>query len=185
MNTVLVVDDRPDARYKMTRTLAAAGFDVRETATGRDALRLARMQPDAIVLDIVLDDIDGFEVVRRLKSDPVTENIPVVHRTAVYRDDDHRQLALAAGADDYLMEPFEPQALVAAVRHALDSRRSQASESIRLLRLNDDAWMAATHLAEAFGMPVQAFLESLLIDLHRQSIRQQPAPTRRRVRRRG
>jgi two-component system, OmpR family, response regulator PrrA len=52
MNTVLVVDDRPDARYSLARPLAHAGFDVREAATGREALRLARLQVDAIVLDI-------------------------------------------------------------------------------------------------------------------------------------
>jgi DNA-binding response OmpR family regulator len=56
----------------MARPLAAAGFDVRETTTGRDALRLARLPTDVIVLDIVLSDMDGFEVLRRLKADAVT-----------------------------------------------------------------------------------------------------------------
>ena len=65
-NTVLVVDDRPDARYRMGHPLATAGFDVRETATGRDALRLARLQVDAIVLDLVLPDMDGYDVLRKL-----------------------------------------------------------------------------------------------------------------------
>ena len=72
MNTILVVDDRPDARYALVRTLTGAGYDVRETATGRDALRLARLFPDLIVLDIALQDMDGFEVCRRLKMDAVT-----------------------------------------------------------------------------------------------------------------
>jgi CheY-like chemotaxis protein len=76
MNTVLVVDDRLDARYSMARPLVAAGFDVRETATGRDALRLARLPVDAIVLDLVLPDLDGYEVLRKLKADPSTMNIP-------------------------------------------------------------------------------------------------------------
>ena len=89
MKTVLVVDDRPDARYAMVRVLSAAGFDMRKTATGRDAVRLARLQPDAIVLDIGLQDMDGFEVVRQLKADAVTSAIPVLHKTAVYRDDEH------------------------------------------------------------------------------------------------
>jgi len=115
MSTVLVVDDRPDTRYTMVRTLTAAGFDVRETATGRDALRLARFHPDAIVLD----DMDGLEVCRRLKADTVTTRIPVVHKTAVFRDDEHRRRGFAAGADDYLVEPIEPEALVAAVRRVL------------------------------------------------------------------
>jgi CheY-like chemotaxis protein len=119
MSTVLVVDDRPDARYSMARPLSAAGFDVRETATGRDALRLARQQADAIVLDLVLPDMDGFDVLRRLKADPLTINIPVILKTAVHVQEGHRQRALDAGAADYFAEPFDTEALVAVVRRAL------------------------------------------------------------------
>jgi len=122
MNTILVVDDRPDARYALVRTLTSAGYDVRETATGRDALRLARMFPDLIVLDIALQDIDGFEVCRRLKSDSVTRAIPVVQKTAVFCDSEHRRRGLDAGADEYLMEPIDPQTLVDTVRRLLAPR---------------------------------------------------------------
>ena len=119
MNTVLVVDDRPDARYSMARPLSAAGFDVRETATGRDALRLARLHPDAIVLDLVLPDMEGYEVLRRLKADPVTRNIPVILKTPVQLEDGHLQRGLDAGAADYFAEPFDPETITAAVRRAL------------------------------------------------------------------
>jgi CheY-like chemotaxis protein len=119
VNTVLVVDDRPDARYSMARPLAAAGFDVRETATGRDALRLARLQADAIVLDLALPDMDGHEVLRRLKADPATREIPVILKTAVHVEDGHRERGLKAGAAAYFAEPFDPQALIAAVRGVL------------------------------------------------------------------
>ncbi|HEX6212360.1 MAG TPA: response regulator [Methylomirabilota bacterium] len=122
MNTILVVDDRPDARYALVRTLTGAGYDVRETATGRDALRLARFFPDLIVLDIALQDMDGFEVCRRLKMDAVTSAIPVVQKTAVFRDEEHRRRGLAAGADEYLTEPIEPQLLVETVRRLLVRR---------------------------------------------------------------
>lgn len=122
MNTILVVDDRPDARYALVRTLTGAGFDVRETATGRDALRLARMFPDLIVLDIALQDMDGFEVCRRLKMDSVTSGIPVVQKTAVFRDEEHRRRGLQAGADEYLTEPIEPQMLVDTVKRLLSRR---------------------------------------------------------------
>jgi len=119
MSTILVVDDRPDARYSMARPLAAAGFDVRETATGREALRLARLPADVIVLDLVLPDLDGYEVLRGLKADPATMNIPVILKTAVHDDDGHRQVALDAGAVAYFAEPFDTQGLVAVVRQVL------------------------------------------------------------------
>jgi two-component system NtrC family sensor kinase len=119
VNTILVVDDRPAARYSMARPLAAAGFDVRETATGRDALRLARLHVDAIVLDIVLPDMDGFDVLRRLKADPETSDIPVILKTAASFDDGQRDLGLEAGAAAYFADPFDRQALIAAVRGAL------------------------------------------------------------------
>jgi CheY-like chemotaxis protein len=117
-----VVDDRPDARYALVRTLTGAGYDVRETATGRDALRLARLFPDLILLDIALQDMDGFEVCRRLKSDSVTSGIPVVHKTAVYRDAEHRRRGLDAGADEFLTEPIDPATLVETVQRLLTRR---------------------------------------------------------------
>jgi CheY-like chemotaxis protein len=126
MKTILVVDDRPEARYVTVRTLSAAGYDVRETATGRDALRLARLSPDLIVLDVALPDMDGFEVCRRLKSDPLTGSIPVLHKTAVYGDE-HRALGLAAGAADYLADPIEPAVLLATVDRLLNASPSPAS----------------------------------------------------------
>ena len=126
-NTVLVVDDRPDARYSMARPLAAAGFDVRETATGREALRLARLQVDAIVLDLVLPDMDGYDVLRKLKDDPATHNIPVILKTAVYLDDGHRQVALDAGAAEYFAKPFDTQALITTVRRVLGDGASPGS----------------------------------------------------------
>jgi CheY-like chemotaxis protein len=80
VRTILVVDDRPNARYTMTRPLAAAGFAVREAATGHDALHLVRSQTDAVVIDIALPDMDGFEVLRRLKDDPPTGRLQRGHR---------------------------------------------------------------------------------------------------------
>src|SRR5262245_65583860 len=100
MSTILVVDDRPDARYALVRVLTSAGFDVRETATGRDALRLARSAPDLIVLDIALQDMDGFEVCRRLKAEGDSSAIPVVNNTEVFVDAMQTKLGLAEWDDD-------------------------------------------------------------------------------------
>ena len=126
--TVLVVDDSPDARYSMLRPLAAAGFDVRDTATGRDALRLARLPPDVIVLDLALMDMDGFEVLKMLKADAATNHIPVILKTAIHRDDKHRQRGLEAGAAAYFAEPYDPQALVAAVQAVLPAGPRTSSD---------------------------------------------------------
>lgn len=92
---------------------------MREAATGRDALRLARLEVDAIVLDLVLPDMDRYDVLRRLKADPVTRNIPVILKTAVLLEDGHRQRGLEAGAADYFAEPYDTQAVVAVVRRVI------------------------------------------------------------------
>jgi DNA-binding response OmpR family regulator len=129
MPAVLVVDDRPEMRYIMTRSLAAAGFQVHESATGQDAMRLANPQVDAIVLDLVLPDMDGFDVLRRLKANPATSNIPVILKTGMRVEDGYRQRGLQAGAAAYVTEPFEPRALVAAVRGVLGDSASSGSPS--------------------------------------------------------
>jgi CheY-like chemotaxis protein len=117
--TVLIVDDLPDARYSMGRSLGAAGFDVRETASGRDALRLAHLPPQLIILDVVLRDLDGIEVLGRLKASPVTKGIPVILKSAVRQEDGHRQRGLAAGAAAYFTDTHDPGALLAVVRRVL------------------------------------------------------------------
>lgn len=119
MATILVVDDRPDARYATVRALEAVGHDVRQTGSGRDALRLARLGPQLIVLDIQLQDIDGFGLCEKLKADPLTAWIPILMKTAVYGEPDHRRRGLAVGADDYLVDPVPPDQLVAAVESLL------------------------------------------------------------------
>jgi len=130
MKTVLVVDDQPDARYIMTRPLEGAGFDVRDTATGRDALRLAQLPVDLIVLDLVLKDMSGFDVLKQLKEHPATKNIPIILKTAVHLSDADRQRGLHAGAAAYFTEPFDPHALVSAVSRLLGSSRVDGRSSM-------------------------------------------------------
>lgn len=115
MSIVLVVDDRLPSRYIMGRALERAGYDVREAATGQQALALARIPPDLIVLDVRLPDMNGFEVCRRLKLDPTTATIPVVHKTAAI-DPAGREQSLACGAAAYLTEPLSAEQLLMTVR---------------------------------------------------------------------
>jgi PAS domain S-box-containing protein len=124
--TILNVDDDDAARYATTRVLRAAGYEVIEAANGRDTLRLAKRNPDLVVLDVNLPDIDGFEVCRRIKSDPTTSMIPVVHLSATYQDENSKVTGLESGADGYLTHPVEPKVLVAYVRALLRTREAEA-----------------------------------------------------------
>ena len=125
---VLNVDDYEAGRYATTRVLRQAGFDVHEAATGADALRLVGAEhPDLVLLDVNLPDVDGFEVCRRIKTDPDTSTIPVLYLSAAYRTAEHRVQGLDLGADGYLTQPVEPRELVATVNALLRSREVEAA----------------------------------------------------------
>jgi protein-histidine pros-kinase len=114
----LVVDDDPDIALVCTLQLERAGFAVLEAGSGQQALDLARDQrPSVILLDHMLPDFDGVEVMRQLRDRPETRDIPVVMLTARTHTRD-RQAAWGAGVRDYLTKPFEGEALVRAVRGA-------------------------------------------------------------------
>src|SRR5258708_33182096 len=124
--TVLYVDDDDGSRNAFARLFRIAGFDVLEAATGFEALRLAVEQPDLIVLDVNLPDIDGFEVCRHIKAHPSTTGIPVMHMSGVYVTPQDRTHSLEEGADVYLTKPADPYELVAQVRALLRSHQTQA-----------------------------------------------------------
>ncbi len=119
---VLNVDDYEAGRYATTRVLRQAGFEVIEAGSGTEAVSLAGRQPDLVVLDVNLPDFDGFEVCRRLKSDPVTAGIPILYLSALYYDLEHRIRGLEVGADAYLKQPVEPRELVATAHALLRAR---------------------------------------------------------------
>ncbi len=140
--TILAVDDNPAIRYSVVRRLREAGFHVIEAATGAEALQLARKDPVLITLDINLPDIDGFEVCRRLKSDPLTREIPVLHLSASCVDLDHKVRGLEGGADAYLSAPIDQQELLATVKALLRMREAQREAR----RQADDAERAKQEL---------------------------------------
>ena len=127
--TILVVDDNPSKRYTTARVLRAAGFAVIEAATGQQTLELAQSGPDAIVLDVNLPDIDGFEVCRLLRARETDTRTPIIHLSATFVESGDKVHGLDAGADGYLTHPVEGPVLVATVnafvraRHADESRR--------------------------------------------------------------
>jgi PAS domain S-box-containing protein len=127
--TILVVDDNPPTRYSTSRVLRAAGFEVQEAGTGREAIVSSTGQHDLIILDVHLPDINGFEVCRLIRSQPATARTPVIHLSATFVNDDHKVQGLEAGADGYLTHPVEPPVLIATVRAFLRAR--QAEEALR------------------------------------------------------
>src|ERR687892_901768 len=113
---ILVVDDVPANVKLLEARLSAEYFDVMTAANGKQALEIAaRAECDIVLLDVMMPDMDGFEVCRRLKSNPVTHFIPVVMVTALDQSSD-RVAGLDAGADDFLTKPVSDVALIARVR---------------------------------------------------------------------
>jgi signal transduction histidine kinase/DNA-binding response OmpR family regulator len=148
---VLVVDDDPLARSLLASFLIPEGFDVRETDSGEEALRLAReLQPNAITLDVLMP-VSGWQVLSELKKDPRTADIPVLVATIV----DQKSAAFVLGAADYLLKPISRDTLVRALRRQL----VPATEPHRILVVDDnltDLQVSAELLASVGFMALQA-----------------------------
>ena len=125
---ILVVDDEPDIIALVAYHLARSGYRVSTAATGTEALQAARdEQPALVVLDLMLPELSGFEVLERLRADKALADTPVLMLTA-RRDEPDRVQGLSLGADDYLVKPFSPQELVLRVRNILRRSRTKTSE---------------------------------------------------------
>ncbi|BBH70534.1 DNA-binding response regulator [Actinoplanes sp. OR16] len=123
---LLVVDDEPNISALLSATLRLVAFDVRVADSGHGALvAVQEFEPDLIVLDVMLPDVDGFEVARRLRA--AGHRVPVLFLTARDAVED-RILGLSAGADDYVTKPFSLEEVVLRIRAIL--RRSQPEEPV-------------------------------------------------------
>ncbi|HEY9909039.1 MAG TPA: response regulator [Thermosynechococcaceae cyanobacterium] len=124
--TILHVDDNETNRYVVTRMLQSAGYQVLQAATGEEGLQLAVEQsPDLVILDVQLPGLSGFEVCHRLKSNPATTSIPVLHLSATFVASRDKAQGLDSGADGYLAQPVEPIELIATVRSLLRVRQAE------------------------------------------------------------
>ncbi|VTU18473.1 Aerobic respiration control sensor protein ArcB [Variovorax sp. PBS-H4] len=142
LHTVLVVDDNPATRYATERVIRAAGFATLQAGTGTEALRLARQQVSAVVLDVHLPDLDGFQVCRELRALPATSTLPVVHLSATFVRAEDKVAGLNAGADAYLIHPVEPPILVATLQALIRARMAeekQRSSEARFREIYDQA----------------------------------------------
>jgi CheY-like chemotaxis protein len=110
--SILVVDDHETGRYATSRALRALGYKTMETASGSEALEFAEYVA-AVVLDIQLPDLLGFEVCRLLRRDPRTSSLPIVHVTAVHRSEADYFESVKSGADAFFTRPVDPVELVA------------------------------------------------------------------------
>ena len=127
--TILTVDDNEALRYSLVRTLRDAGYTVVEAKTGSEALELVSRLPDLVTLDVNLPDIDGFKVCQRIKSNPATNHIPVLHVSSTFVEPEYRAQGLKGGADGYLAEPIDRAELLATVGALL--RLKQAERDAR------------------------------------------------------
>jgi PAS domain S-box-containing protein len=122
---ILYVDDTEAQRYAVSRVLRRAGFEVAEASTGAEALQMAALAPDLIVLDVNLPDISGFEVCQQIKSNQATAHTPVLQVSATLISAEARVAGLEGGADAYLVQPVDPQELIATIRALLRVRKAE------------------------------------------------------------
>jgi len=149
---VLIVEDEPDIRDLLVFHLEREGYQVTQCRSGAEALRVARATPpDLVLLDLMLPEMDGLEVCRRLRQEPATQALPIVMLTA-RGDEVDRVLGLELGADDYVVKPFSPRELVARIRAVL--RRARPPAGTAPLVIGRIAIDAAAHHVTVDGAAV-------------------------------
>lgn len=117
--TILVAEDHLDSRDALRALLEAFGYEVLEAVNGREAVELAlRAQPDLILMDIMMPELDGFEATRELRRHSETVGTPIIAVTAM---EGAHQLAILAGANDYVRKPVDIRGLVAKVHNWLET----------------------------------------------------------------
>ncbi len=126
---ILIVDDDPDSRKLIGLMLQRQGYEVAIAESGTQALSLAQADPpQLIILDVLMPDIDGYDVCRRLRRDTATQDVPIIMFTAKTMVDD-KVAGFEAGADDYLTKPTHPAELASRVKAALARSAAQRSAS--------------------------------------------------------
>ena len=150
---VLIVEDEPDIRNLIVHHLTRDGFRCRTAGSGAEALARVRVAaPDLVVLDLMLPEMTGLEVCRRLRADPTTAGVPIIMLTAK-TDEVDRIVGLEMGADDYVAKPFSPKELVARVRAVL--RRARPGEATRPLAAGTVRLDTSRHVVTVGGRPVE------------------------------
>jgi two-component system, OmpR family, phosphate regulon response regulator PhoB len=153
MNRVLIVDDDPDILVLLSYHMQQEGYEPLRAGTGRQALEIVSQEnPDLIILDLMLPDLDGIEVCRNLRLGENSRNIPVIMLTARAEEAD-RVMGLETGADDYVTKPFSPKELTLRVRSIL--RRKKEEEGKEYLRIGGIRISFGRHECLVEGQPVE------------------------------
>jgi len=122
---VLVVDDNFYNVKLLEARLLVERYDVATAFSGEEALaKLGQCYPDMVLLDVMMPGMDGFEVCRRIRQNPLTARLPVIMVTALDKPSD-RDEGLAAGADDFMVKPVEVEALVTVMRRLVEAKTAQ------------------------------------------------------------
>ncbi len=164
---ILIVDDEPDIVELLDYNLRQAGYTVVNARDGASALAAVRRQrPDLIVLDLMLPDIPGTEVCRRLRKEADTEAIPILMLTARAGEID-RVVGFEIGADDYVVKPFSPREIVLRVQALLRRARPRAEGTIDRVRIGALEIDVPRHRVTVSGaeVPLTALEFKLLLDL--------------------
>ena len=133
---ILVVEDEADILHLVTHYLEKEGFRLRTAGTGVQALKLVKEErPDLIILDLMLPELDGLEVCKKIRMNSETAMIPILMLTAKAEESD-TVIGLELGADDYVTKPFSPKALVARVKALLRRMDRSAGEAQSIHRYN-------------------------------------------------
>ncbi len=169
--TVLVVDDERDTNYVLANLVQAHGFEAIQVFTGAEALEaVAKQKPDLILLDIMLEDISGFELCDRLKRARETNLIPIVMVTAMH-DAHHRTAGVRVGANGYLTKPFTPAQLYETIDAAL-SWNEEHNKRGTTGEVNFDVRSELTYLSQASDMLADLFAHTPLTDRHIKDLKQ-------------
>jgi len=151
---ILVVDDEPDIVELVTYNLKKEGFDVSSAFDGEEALaRIRKEKFDFIILDLMLPGIQGVEICRIMRSDPLTKNIPIIMLTAKGEEID-KILGLEIGADDYMTKPFNPRELLARIKTVM-RRTSERTIDETVVRIGKLAINKETYTVTKDDKPLE------------------------------
>ncbi len=137
MTKILIVDDEPDILDFLSYNLRREGFDVFTAASGKEALETAlKIRPQLIILDIMMPEMDGVEVCRRLRANADFDNTTITFLTA--RDEDVSQIsALDVGGDDYITKPIKPQVFISRINALLRRNKVESASNEHIIRIAD------------------------------------------------